>query len=221
MSNTVVIWAHERSPDLQEIVEFSVFVSSGSRSVELRVVLSDGVGQQLAPSVVADLLAVVLLLLGLHSLQEVIKHLLFQRSLAVAGQLRILVLLLQLFVVDFVHQQLGRVLVVRDQLEVSVGLVDHSPLATVLQLLDRSFAFERSQEHFSESEDELFLRVNLKVLRVFGLRRSIACSVGRCFCRLGWLGVRALVPRKKEWWSVRVLSAKVESGVRSFGAIIA
>lgn len=158
MSGSVLGWAIKRSSLFQEIGEVSIFVKAASRSGQLGVVSPDGVGEELGEPVVRDLLSFSeFLFFLLDSSLKVTHGSVLQRLLSSGPHLSGLVLGLEFFVVNLVHQELVRVLVVTDKLELSVGLVDESSLATVLDSVGWGLGGQRNEEEFSESEDECLL----------------------------------------------------------------
>ena len=96
-------WAHEWSSDLQEVLEVAVFISGASWSGDFGLVFSEGVSEDLDPSVVRDGLSFSEGGdFGLDSLIEVVLHLVFEWGLSGISEFLGFDFSLEFLVVDLV-----------------------------------------------------------------------------------------------------------------------
>ena len=154
-------WSHEWSPDLEEVLVETVGVLGASRGLLLSVILSDGVAEDLDPSVIGDLLSLgEILLLLCDSVVEVGDELVLEGLASLLSDLGVLSKLLDSLVVGLVDHELVRMLVEGDELVLSVSLVDDSSETAVLDEVDRGLGDDWLSEDVSEGQDEQFLEMD-------------------------------------------------------------
>ena len=147
MGCSVMGWAHEWPPHLKEVLEVAVKVGGASWSLSLGIVLPDCITEDLNPSVVWDLLAgLEILILLSNSIMEVLGEPILKGLFSLLSDLGILSQLLDSLVVGFVEHELERMLVVGNELVLSVQLINQSSVTTVLDQVYRCLGYDWSSE---------------------------------------------------------------------------